>query len=103
MGESLDRLMRNFGAPKVSTVRSVFDRWPELVGEQVAARARPISLRDAVLTIGVTDPAWATQLRFLEAELLGKIATHFGPDEVTSIEVKVRPPRGRTRGTAASG
>ena len=95
VGEALDRLMRNFGAPKVSTVRSVFDRWPELVGEQVAARATPISLRDKVLTVGVADPAWATQLRFLEAELLGTIAEHFGADEVTSIEVRVRPDRGR--------
>jgi len=102
MGKAIDRLMRNLGAPKLATVRSVFDRWPELVGEQVASRAQPIALRDGVLSVGVEDPAWATQLRFLEAELLRQIADEFGPDEVTAIEVRVRPrrggaPRGSTR------
>jgi hypothetical protein len=103
MGKALDRLMRNLGSPKLETVRSVFDRWAELVGEQVAARAQPIALRDGVLSVGVEDPAWATQLRFLEAELLRQIAEEFGPDEVRAIEVRVRP-RGagpaRARGRA---
>ena len=99
MGRALDRLMRNLGSPKVETVRSVFDRWPDLVGEQVAARSQPIALRDGVLSVGVDDPAWATQLRFLEAELLRQIAVEFGPDEVTSIDVKVRP-RGAGPGRA---
>mgnify|MGYP001799911221 CR=1 FL=1 len=96
VGNALDRLMRNLGVPKLATVRSVFDRWPDLVGDQVAAHAKPIALRDGVLTVGVDDPAWATQLRFLEAELLTQIAAEFGPDEVTSIEVRVRPRRGCT-------
>jgi predicted nucleic acid-binding Zn ribbon protein len=43
-----------------------------------------------VLVVGVDDPAWATQLRFLESELLERLAAEFGPGEVTSIEVRVR-------------
>jgi predicted nucleic acid-binding Zn ribbon protein len=82
--------MRNFGAPEVATVRSVFDRWSELVGDQVAQHATPASLRDGVLTVAVEDPAWATQLRFLEAQLLTRIAELFGTDEVTSIVIRVR-------------
>ena len=92
----LDRLMRHLGAPKVETVRSLFDRWPEAVGAQVAANAAPISLKDGVLTVGVDDPAWATQLRFLETELLARLAAEFGADEVTSIDVRVRRAGGRT-------
>lgn len=86
----LDRLMRHLGAPKVATVRSLFDRWPDAVGEQVASQASPLSLKDGVLLVGVDDPAWATQLKFLEAELLARLAAEFGPDEVTAIEVRVR-------------
>ncbi len=40
--------------------------------------------------IGVTDPAWATQLRFLEATLLERLAGLDGAP-VTTIEVRVRP------------
>jgi len=90
VGAPLERLMHHLGAPKVETVRSLFDRWPDAVGAQVAAQASPISLKDGVLVVGVDDPAWATQLRFLEAELLGRLAAEFGADEVTSIEVRVR-------------
>ena len=91
MGESLDRLMRHFRAPKLATVRSVFDDWADIVGDQLASQAYPLALRDGVLTLAVHDPAWATQLRFLEAELLATIAARFGPDEVTAIVVRVRP------------
>jgi len=90
VGAPLDRLMRHLGAPKVETVRSLFDRWPDAVGEQVASQASPVSLKDGVLVVGVDDPAWATQLRFLESELLERLAAEFGPGEVTSIEVRVR-------------
>ncbi len=92
VGAALDRVMRHLGTPKLATVRSVFDRWPELVGENLASRAHPISLRDGVLLIGVDDPAWATQLRFMEADLVARIAAEFGPDEVVSIQIRVRAP-----------
>jgi len=95
MKASLDRFMRHLGSPAVETVTSVFDRWSDLVGEQVAARARPVSLRDGVLVVAVEDPAWATQIRFLEAQVLAGIAAEFGPDEVVRIEVRVRPDRAR--------
>ncbi len=40
--------------------------------------------------VAVADPAWATQLRFLEGELLERIAAATGSDEVRAIEVRVR-------------
>ena len=95
MKASLDRVMRHHGSPEVETVASVFDRWPVLVGEQVASRARPVSLRDGVLVVAVDDPAWATQIRFLEAQVVAGIAADLGPDEVVRIEVRVRPDRTR--------
>jgi predicted nucleic acid-binding Zn ribbon protein len=87
----LDRLMRNLGGPGAGTVRSVFDAWTELVGPSVAAHVEPLSLRKGRLVVSVEDPAWATQLRFLEAQLLTRLAETFGPDEVTAIDVRVRP------------
>ncbi|HEY5153766.1 MAG TPA: DUF721 domain-containing protein [Acidimicrobiales bacterium] len=91
MGESLERLVRSLGAPSAGVTTSIFADWAEIVGVQVAAHCRPATLRDRVLTVSVTDPGWATQLRFLEEEILGRIATATGSDEVTKIEVRVRP------------
>jgi predicted nucleic acid-binding Zn ribbon protein len=93
VGRPLDRPLRNLGAPKAETVRSVFDDWAEVVGESLAARARPVALRRGRLVVAVPDAAWATQLRFLQPQLLARLAEAFGPDEVTAIDIRVRPER----------
>ena len=78
------------GAPSADATRSIFADWSEIVGDQIAEHARPHALRERTLVVAVTDPAWATQLRFLETELLGRITAATGSDEVTAIEVRVR-------------
>ena len=74
---------------------SVFGHWRDVVGEQVADHAHPLSLVDGTLAIGVEDPAWRTQLTFLEQELLARIASFLGPGQVRAVEVRVRRPRPR--------
>jgi predicted nucleic acid-binding Zn ribbon protein len=69
---------------------AVFASWADVVGEGVAAHARPRSLRHGVLVVLVDDPAWATQLRWLESDLLARLATIAGEDTVTEIQVRVR-------------
>jgi predicted nucleic acid-binding Zn ribbon protein len=93
LSETVDRLVRSMGAPSANATRSIFGDWADIVGPQIAEHARPHALRERTLVVAVTDPAWATQLRFLEAELLGQIATATGSDEVTAIEVRVRSRR----------
>ena len=92
MGASLDRVAASLGVPRASTLSTVFAAWPELVGESVASHARPRSLRDGTLVVAVDEPAWATQLRWLEADLLTRLAEVLGPDQVARIEVRVATP-----------
>lgn len=89
---AVDRVMRNLGSSTPKQVRSVFDRWPELVGEQVALKATPVSLRDGVLAVAVDDPAWATQLRYLEQQIVAQLQAELGDGEIERIEIKVRRP-----------
>lgn len=94
MAESLERLVRGLGAAPAGVATSVFSDWEAIVGEQIAAHCQPTSLRDRTLVVTVSEPGWATQLRFLETELLARIATATGSDEVASIQVRVRPTGG---------
>ena len=89
VGQSLDRVASSLGVPKASSIAGVFARWSELVGESVAAHTTPRRLRDGVLSITVDEPIWATQLRFLEADLLTRLEEHLGPGSVTKIDVRV--------------
>jgi predicted nucleic acid-binding Zn ribbon protein len=91
VGRGLDRLMKHLGGPSAQTVEGVFARWPEIVGEQVATHTRPLSLRDGALVVAVDDPAWATELRFLEAEILARVRDVLAAEDVERLEVRVRP------------
>lgn len=90
MGGALDRVVRHLGAPSVAALGALHDRWPELVGERLAAHTRPVAVRDGVLVVGVDDPAWATQVRFMEATLVERLGVLDGAP-VRSVEVRVRP------------
>jgi predicted nucleic acid-binding Zn ribbon protein len=88
---SLDRVIKKMGAPTASSLGAVFEGWADIVGEAVAAHARPRSLRNGTLVVDVDDPAWASELRFLGPQILDRCATAAGPDVVRRIEVKVTP------------
>jgi hypothetical protein len=61
-----------------------------------------LSLDGTRLVIAVDEPAWATQVRYLERELIARLAEVVGGALVASIEVRVAPSendprRGRKR------
>ncbi len=91
---SLDRVVRSLRGDSGSTtvMGGVFGRWEEAVGEAVAAHVQPIKLDGSTLVVGVDDPAWATQLRFLEATLKARLAEVTGA-VIETIEVRVQPRR----------
>ena len=87
---SLARVTTSLGMPSPTTLDGVFGRWAEVVGDAVAAHCAPRSLKDGVLVVGVDQPGWATQLRYLEADVLRRLATVVGEGVVARIEVRVR-------------
>lgn len=87
LGRLASRLSADRGwAPRLAT-GSVFGRWAELVGEEVAEHARPESLRDGVLTVQADSTAWATQLRLLQRQLLARLASGLGDGVVTGMRI----------------
>jgi hypothetical protein len=89
IGSALDAVMKGLGAPEASGVHLVFDRWPEVVGEALAARTRPLRIDGGKLVLAVDEPAIATHVRFLQAELLVRLEQLLGPGRVTSIDLQV--------------
>ena len=79
IGDSLDTVVRSLrndvartsasSRPDASQMGGVFGRWAEAVGDAVAAHVKPVKLDGTKLVVEVDDPAWATQLRFLETDL----------------------------------
>ena len=91
VGDSLDRLSRSLSGVGAQPLVSVFTEWPKVVGDTLAAHCRPLALDGTRLVIAVDEPAWATQIRYLETELLGRLAEVVDGPPVASIEVRVSP------------
>jgi predicted nucleic acid-binding Zn ribbon protein len=104
VGDTIDRVLGRLGSPSRTGVEVVFERWAEVVGEAMAARTRPVSIDGSTLVVVCDDPAVTTHIRFLEPQLVGRLAELAGDRHVTRVEVRVdrrrrgpRPPRSPAR------
>lgn len=52
--------------------------WDEAVGPQIAARARPVRIRDGVLEIRVDQPIWMQQLQLMKPKILARLNDRLG-------------------------
>ena len=95
VGESVERVAGRLGAPPVAALKTVFGDWRAAVGDAVADHAEPVSLTDGVLVVAVEQPGWATQLKLLAPELIGRLNDRAGAGTVKSLEVRVKGARKR--------
>ena len=91
LNRSLDRIVRHLGGPSADAVTALFADWATIVGSPLDAHTHPLSLTDRCLVVAVDDPAWASQLRFLERELRGQVNDRLGPGAVDAVQFRVRP------------
>jgi predicted nucleic acid-binding Zn ribbon protein len=92
LSESLAGVGRDLGMPDPTELTAVLDAWPELVGIDVARHAHIRSLRDGVLLVAVDEPAFATQLRYLETEVREGAERVVGRPVIRSLRVVVKAP-----------
>lgn len=90
LSASLERLLADMEAPPVDAVAAVFSRWSDIVGPDLADHCRPVSVAGEALTIAADDPVWASELQWLEAELLVRLAAVTGSDRFRTVAVRVR-------------
>jgi predicted nucleic acid-binding Zn ribbon protein len=84
---TVSRLIDDHGWELDLRMRDLFARWPELVGEEVAAHCTPESFTDGKLVVRTDSTAWATQLRLLAPDVVRRLNDDLGHGTVTLIEV----------------
>jgi len=62
--------------------------WDEVVGPQIAARARPEKIRDGILEVCVDQPVWMQQLQLLKPQLLARLNAQLGDGALRDIFLK---------------
>jgi predicted nucleic acid-binding Zn ribbon protein len=63
--------------------------WAELVGERIAAVARPVSERAGVVTIDCADSVWAQELDLMQAQLLQRLRERLGEAAPRTLRFRV--------------
>lgn len=86
LGAAVSELLSARGWDGELAVAKVLGDWASIVGDDIAARATPVSLRDGVLSVQAESTAWATQLRLLAPQLVAAISAKLGPDVVREIQ-----------------
>lgn len=87
--EPLERLVNNLGAPPVSVLTRLRDRWPDLVGPGLAETTRPVELVDGVLTVACSDGALAAQVSWMEAQIRDRFDEVFGAGQLERVRTRV--------------
>jgi predicted nucleic acid-binding Zn ribbon protein len=79
-------------APKtrLAAVQSV---WDDVVGERVAAAARPVSERGGEITVACADPVWAEELDLMQDRLLRGLEERLGGESPSSLRFRVKDDR----------
>ena len=91
VGEALAEIGAELGLADPGVVGTLAREWSDVVGPALAGSARLRALRGDVLTVAVDSGAWATQLRYLERQLLDRIGDLVGTGVVREVRVVVEP------------
>lgn len=87
--EILDEVMRNLPRTKEPGEEGILAVWPDIVGVEVAQRARPGAFRDGILFVKVTSSAWVQELEFMKDEFVERINETMGEVLVDEIRFEV--------------
>jgi predicted nucleic acid-binding Zn ribbon protein len=101
---AISGLIEERGWAQAAATGSVFGRWAQIVGPELAAHTTPDGLADGELTISADSTAWATQVRLLAAQLVRRLNAELGDGVVRRVRVRGpaaaprRPGEWRVRG-----
>lgn len=88
VGSLLKQLLNEPGIGEQINRHQAWLIWDKLVGEQIAARARPLKLRKGVLEVQVDHPVWMQQLQMMKPQILEKITAKIPNAGITDIYLR---------------
>ena len=96
LASAIGGLLDTEGWQQRAAMGSVFGRWAEIVGADLAAHTRPGSFADGELAVTADSTAWATQVRLLAPMLVKRLNAELGDGSVRRVKVRgPAPPRRR--------
>jgi len=88
LNSAIGGLVADAGWDLAVAAGSVFGRWAQIVGPDLAAHTKPEGLADGELIVTADSTAWATQLRLLAGELVRRLNVELGDGTVKRVQVR---------------
>ncbi|MGQ0679007.1 MAG: DciA family protein [Actinomycetota bacterium] len=92
IGGALASLAGEWGMEHPMHSAMLLRSWERIVGKEVAARCRPTSLRGGVLRVRTDSAVWASEFRYLAAEVARRINAAAGQQIVKEVKPWLGPP-----------
>jgi len=87
-GDLVENLLKGLGLDdRVHQYRALII-WEEAVGPQIAARTRPVRIREGVLEVNVDQPAWMQQLHLMKPKILARLNAELGKATIKDLYLK---------------
>ncbi len=87
ISQAVESLVDTVGFKQRYDAYQVVSRWPELVGEQIANRARAVKFDDGTLYVVVEDAAWRQNLSMELENILKQVRSHPFGRVVTQVRL----------------
>jgi hypothetical protein len=98
-GVLLSQLLTRWGMDRKLREYQAWEVWDEVVGPQIAARARPCKMREGVLEVAVDQPVWMQQLQLMKPRIVSQLNARLGEALIRDIFWR----RGRRESATAGG
>ena len=86
-----DILKEIFSSIKIAQHQeTIFDVWPDLVGEEMAEHLKIQDIKGKVLTLVADHPGWIQIARLRKNEILTKIKERFADKHIENIKIILR-------------
>ena len=89
LGDTLAALIKRFRHVDLSIMEQIIERWPSLVGPELAEVCRPEVVRDGVLYVAVPNGAYGQKMRMTAENIISGLSD-ISAEAPTSLQVTVR-------------
>ena len=85
LGAVMDALTSKLGWSSPLARSELLASWLEIAGVDTAEHSAPVGIEDGVLTVKCDSTAWATQLRLMRVQVMGRIVSRYPDAGINSV------------------
>ncbi len=88
IGSVISAIIKDLSFEEKLETSKIFNKWPEIVGDEIGKKSKPKRLAGDTLYISVVSSTWANELSLMSGQLIEKINSFIGREVVKSLKFK---------------